>query len=47
MSAWAMMRSQRSICDDCRIGKLSDVPGLEVERQLAGKGGGFEVVERG
>ena len=47
VSAWAMMRSQRSICDDCRIRKLSDVPGLEVERQLAGKGGGFEVVERG
>ena len=45
-TAWAMMRSQRSICDDCRIRKLSDVPGLDVEKELAGRGGGFEAVER-
>ena len=45
-TAWAMMRSQRGICADCGIRKLSDVPGLDVEKELAGRGGGFEAVER-
>ena len=45
-TAWAMMRSQRGICADCGIRKLSDVQGLDVEKELAGRGGGFEAVER-
>ena len=46
-TAWAMMSSQHGICADCYIRKLEDVPGLDVEGQLAGRGGGFEAVERG
>ena len=47
VTAWAMMSSQRNICADCYIRKLEDVPRLDVEGQLAGRGGGFVAVERG
>ena len=46
-TAWAMMCSQRNICADCYIRRLEDVPGLDIDRQLAGRGGGAEAVERG
>ena len=41
------MCSQRNICADCYIRRLEDVPGLDIDRQLAGRGGGAEAVERG
>ena len=45
-SAWAMMNSQRNICADCSIRALADVPKVDVEKQLANRGGGFEDVGR-
>ena len=46
-TAWAMMNSQRNICADCSIRALADVPKVDVEKELANRGGGFEDVGRG
>ena len=40
------MRSQRGICADSSIRTLADIPGLDVEKELANRGGGFEGVGR-